>query len=78
MLNQALATINSRMYVKELFDPIQTHAVYAVNEEDVDEVKALLKEQFKATRFRIVNPRISGMRIVCFKINKKVKKGVAL
>lgn len=60
------------MDIRELFDPVQTHAVYGVYKQDVPEVKRLLKEK-GATRFRIVKNRITGMCIVCFKEKKTTK-----
>ena len=62
-----LDRVASGMYVQELFDPVQTHAVYRVPVESVDELKTLLKEKVKATRFRKVKSGISGAVILCFK-----------
>ena len=62
-----LDRVASGMYVQELFDHVQTHAVYRVPVEAVDEVKALLREKVKATRFRMVKSGIVGVVIVCFK-----------
>jgi len=64
---QAVSRIDTSMYIKELFDPVQTHAVYGVNVAIADEVKFALK-QAGATRFRIVNANMKGLKIVCFKM----------
>ena len=53
--------------VKELFDPVQTHAAYSVPAETVNELKLTLKT-FGATRFRVVKSGIKGLKIVCFKL----------
>jgi|TARA_B110000240_G_C13113544_1_gene289438 hypothetical protein len=50
--------------IRELFDPVQTHAAYGVPAARVDEVKAALKAT-GAKRFRTV--KNNGMAIVCFK-----------
>lgn len=55
--------------VRELFDPIQTHAAYGVPVEDVDLVKERLRE-LGAVRFRVVRTGITGVKIVCFKLKK--------
>ena len=54
--------------VQELFDPVQTHAVYGVPHNQADEVKQRLKE-LGAVRFRMVKNRY-GFTIVCFKLKK--------
>lgn len=61
-----------KMDIRKLFDPVQTHAVYKVYEQNIDEVKSALKEQ-GATRFRIVKTGIKGIFIVCFKIKGELK-----
>ena len=53
--------------MRELFDPIQSHAVYGIHPSDVDRVKQDLKESLKATRFRVVTTRY-GSKIICFKL----------
>ena len=59
--------------VRELFDPVQTHAVYKVEESQVDYIKNALCEM-GAKRFRVVKTGIKGLKIVCFKlIENKVK-----
>jgi hypothetical protein len=55
--------------VEELFDPIQTHAVYGVPYAQVPTIKAALKEKLGATRFRTVQPMMKGEKIICFKLN---------
>ena len=67
---QAIQQLDRAMYIKELFDPIQTHAVYRVDSDLVNQVKYILKVA-GATRFRIVKVRNSNLRIVCFKKAKK-------
>lgn len=56
--------------VRELFDPIQTHAAYGVPVERVDLVKERLRE-LGAVRFRVVRTGIIGQKIVCFKLKEK-------
>jgi hypothetical protein len=56
--------------VRELFDPIQTHAVYGVYPCEVDSIKLALKEKLNATRFRIVTNMMGG-KIICFKLKRK-------
>lgn len=65
---QAINAISNTHSIRELFDPVQTHAVYNVSETHLDSVKATLKATAKATRFRIVKTQIKGLVIVCFKI----------
>lgn len=67
MLLQVANNIGNGTYVKELFDPVQTHAVCGVNINDVDHVKAILKEA-GAVRFRVV--KNGNFAIVCFKAKK--------
>lgn len=64
---------NSRYYIQELFDPIQTHAVYNVPKEEVDTVKKILYQN-GATRLRVVRANSKDLRIVCFKYNEKNSK----
>ena len=54
--------------VIELFDPVQTHAAYGVNTADVPTLKSLLKEEYSATRFRVVKTSITNVNVVCFKL----------
>jgi hypothetical protein len=56
--------------VRELFDPVQTHAVYGLYPSEVARVKQELKENLKATRFRVVTNSMGG-KILCFKIKSK-------
>lgn len=64
---EAVNQIDTSMYIKELFDPVQTHAVYGVNVALVDEVKFALK-QAGANRFRVCNAGVKDIKIVCFKV----------
>lgn len=68
-LAQAIANLDSSLYIKELFDPIQTHAVYGVHAESLNEVKAVLKAH-GANRFRVVAAGMAGVKILCFKFKK--------
>jgi hypothetical protein len=52
--------------VRTLFDPVQTHAVYGLVGDEVDEVKDALKA-VGAVRFRLVKNHY-GRTAVCFKI----------
>jgi len=69
-IHTAIESFHSRMYVKELFDPIQTHAVYGVTRDTVPQVKLFLKQSCGATRFRVVKTRASDLVIVCFKLKE--------
>jgi hypothetical protein len=51
-----------------LFDPVQTHAVYQVHPDELDDVKSVLKEN-GATYFRILTA-MNGNKIVCFSTHK--------
>jgi len=53
-------------YVKTLHDPIQTHALYGVSNEDVYRAKLELSK-VGAVRFRLVKTSY-GLTIVCFKL----------
>lgn len=56
--------------VREIFDPVQSHAVYSVPTSRVDDVKAELKSK-GASNFRVVKVKaIKGLSIVCFKMKK--------
>ena len=54
--------------VRELFDPVQTHAAYQVPTEQIDQLKTELKSNHGATRFRRVKTGIKGIEILCFKL----------
>lgn len=55
-------------YIQELFDPVQTHAIYGVSKSRMNEAKDMLKKH-GAKRFRIVNPRAAkDLVIICFKL----------
>ena len=62
---KAMQNISSRHYIKTLFDPVQTHAVYAVHYDDLEQVKERLREA-GAKRLRVVKASVD-LRIVCFK-----------
>lgn len=55
--------------LQELFDPVQTHALYGVPVEQVDDVKDELRKKFGATRFRLVTA-YNKSKIICFKTKK--------
>ena len=52
--------------VRELFDPVQTHAAYNISPERLDEVKERLKE-LGAVRFRKVKNGLGNVNL-CFKL----------
>lgn len=52
-----------------LFDPVQTHGLYGLTEDNLQQAKDMLKS-LGAKRFRVVKCR-SGYRILCFKWLKK-------
>jgi hypothetical protein len=54
--------------IEEIFDPVQTHCVRGVSVESINETKRFLKEQYQATRFRIVKSHIKGIKTICFKM----------
>lgn len=54
-------------YIQSLFDPVQTHALYGIWKDDLEEAKKILKKN-GATRFRVVKVRKSDRIILCFKI----------
>ena len=56
--------------VSELFDPVQTHVVKGVPDDQVIRIKRQLTVQYNATRFRTVATEIDGMSNVCFKMDK--------
>lgn len=64
---EAVSRIDSAMYIKDLFDPIQTHAVYGVNVNLLNEVKAAIKYA-GGNRFRVISSGIKDIKIVCFKV----------
>ena len=68
-LAKAISNMSSSFYIKELFDPIQTHAVCGVHKDQVAEVKETLKA-YGANRFRVVSTHIKDLKIVCFKQKK--------
>ena len=63
-------------YFQTLFDPVQTHGLYGLTDDNLDQAKEWLKEQ-GATRFRtvkcrsMINRKGNGYRILCFKWAKK-------
>ena len=58
-------------YFQTLFDPVQTHGLYGLTENNLQEAKDMLKS-LGAKRFRVVKCRNlinkdNGHRILCFK-----------
>ena len=68
-LGQIAKSFTESGHVKELFDPVQTHALVGVSPDSVNELKLVLRQQLKATYFRIVSNKV-GTKIVCFKLPK--------
>ena len=61
-------------YQQELFDPVQTHAVYGLTKDTYDGVKAELKSK-GATYFRRVKCiGKNGLMILCYKTVASIKK----
>lgn len=58
-------------YVQSVYDPVQTHALYGVPTDKVDDWKARLKQNKGITRFRIVRANCKAWSIICFKYNEK-------
>lgn len=59
-------------YVQNIFDHIQTHALYGIPKEDVSRAKEELGN-IGAKRFRMVKNSY-GFYIICFKISPKKDK----
>lgn len=55
-------------YYQDLFDPVQSHALYGISKKEVPEYKAKLTA-LGATRFRTVTSN-GGGAILCFKADK--------
>lgn len=53
--------------VQELFDPVQTHALYGVPTGSVEQVKQELREKLNAKRFRVVTAH-NNSKVICFKL----------
>ena len=54
-------------YCQEIFDPVQTHAIYGVAKSDKEYIVKNLKS-IGAKRFRTVQPVAKSLIIVCFSI----------
>ena len=63
-LTQSL-DLHSGSYIQQLFDPVQTHAVYGITESDIPNLKHRLTI-LGAKRFRNVKCVNSDFRILCF------------
>ncbi len=61
------------VYFKSLFDPVQTHAVYGLTQDNYDEVKSSLTK-LGAKKFRKVKVRSSDFLILCFNAAKMESK----
>jgi hypothetical protein len=57
----------SGTYINKIYDPIQTHALYGLGKDNLDQAKRLLKED-GAKRFRVVKTNTNGLVILCFKL----------
>lgn len=67
ILGKIKNTLGRDQYIQNLFDPIQTHAVYGVYADQVPALKQRLKD-LGCNRFRVVSSSGKGLKIVCFKI----------
>jgi hypothetical protein len=54
-------------YIKPLFDPVQTHGLYGIFEDDLVKAEDILKKN-GCNRFRVVKCRDSDFVILCFKV----------
>ncbi|MCH9735921.1 MAG: hypothetical protein K0U78_15435 [Actinomycetia bacterium] len=68
METKDIQRIMHSLEIREISDPIQTHAVYNVSSDDLDELKKRLRESIKAIRFRVVKTYVDGVVILCFKV----------
>lgn len=57
-------------YIQDLFDNVQTHALYGISREDVNDWKETLSKNKGITRFRKVNANSKYYAILCFKYDK--------
>ena len=55
-------------YIQSIFDPVQSHAVYGIHEENLNEVKEILK-LCGANKFRTIKGT-KGWRILAFNFKK--------
>lgn len=67
---QEILNRHSGTYLRELFDPVQTHAIYGLADSFFPSVRMELKA-VGITRFRVVKPRkgtYQKVSILCFKM----------
>ena len=57
--------VHPEAYTQEIFDPVQSHAVYGLVDETVNRVKEHLVSK-GATRFRLRKLK-NGFRILCYR-----------
>ena len=60
----------SGRYIQDVFDNVQTHALYGISREDVNDWKETLSKNKGITRFRKVNANSKYYAILCFKYDK--------
>jgi len=58
------------VYVQSLFDKVQTHALYGISRDSVDEWKERLSKNKGISRFRKVNANSKYYAILCFKYDR--------
>jgi len=67
-LDKIKALTQPFMSIQELFDPIQTHAVYGIRDKnDLDVLKYEIKEAKLGNRFRQIKNQY-GFYTLCFKL----------
>lgn len=60
----------SGRYIQSVFDNVQTHALYGINRDDVNDWKETLSKNKGITRFRKVNANSKYYAILCFKYDR--------
>lgn len=58
------------VYVQSLFDKVQTHALYGISRDDVEDWKERLSKNKGISRFRKVNANSKYYAILCFKYDR--------
>jgi hypothetical protein len=64
-IERVITNFSRNSYFRDLFDPVQTHAIYSFHPDYLDRIKEVLKS-FGANRFRLV--KNGNCPILCFKI----------
>lgn len=62
------------VYIQSLFDKVQTHALYGISRDDVEDWKERLSKNKGISRFRKVNANSKYYAILCFKYDRSKDK----